>query len=374
MSEMNTEQKIIKNKVGLLKLSEMLGSVSEACKVMGYSRDSFYRFKELYDKGGELALREISRRKPCPKNRVEDQVEKAIIEMALEKPALGQVRVANELTKRGLFVSPTGVRSVWLRHDLETFRKRLKALEAKAAQEHIVLTEEQLRAMERAREEKEAHGEIETAHPGYLGAQDTYYVGTIQSVGRIYQQTFLDTYTKVVFAKLYDRKNALVAADMLNDRVLPFFEEQKVPLLRVLTDRGTEYCGQREHHEYQLYLAVENIDHSRTKARHPQTNGICERFHRTIQEEFYATAFRQKRYQSLDEVQADLDDWLDEYNRTRPHSGKYCYGKTPMQTFLDSLPLAREKMLDSFVNAAPAPERSPEPRSAGAGASSATVA
>ena len=192
---MNTEQKIIKNKVGLLKLSEMLGSVSEACKVMGYSRDSFYRFKELYDKGGELALREISRRKPCPKNRVEDHIEKAIMEMALEKPALGQVRVANELTKRGLFVSPTGVRSVWLRHDLETFRKRLKALEAKAAQEHIVLTEEQLRAMERAREEKEAHGEIETAHPGYLGAQDTYYVGTIKSVGRIYQQTFLDTNT-----------------------------------------------------------------------------------------------------------------------------------------------------------------------------------
>jgi hypothetical protein len=218
----------------------------------------FYRFKELYDKGSELALREISRRKPCPKNRVEEHFEMAIVELAVEKPALGQVRVANELTKRGLFVSPTGVRSVWLRHDLETFRNRLKALESKAAQEHIVLTEEQLRAMERAREEKEAHGEIETAHPGYQGAQDTYYVGTIKSVGRIYQQTFLDTYTKLAFTKPYDRKNALVAADMLNDRVMPFFEEQKVPLLRVLTDRGTEYCGQREHHEYQLYLAVEN--------------------------------------------------------------------------------------------------------------------
>lgn len=355
---MSTEEKIIKNKVGLLKLSEMLGSVSEACKVMGYSRDSFYRFKELYEKGGELALREISRRKPCPKNRVEEHVEKAVIEIALEKPAFGQVRVANELTKRGLFVSPTGVRSVWLRHDLETFRKRLKALEAKAAQEHLVLTEDQLRAMERAREEKEAHGEIETAHPGYLGTQDTYYVGTIKSVGRIYQQTFLDTYAKVAFAKLYDRKNALVAADLLNDRVLPFFEEHEIPLLRVLTDRGTEYCGQREHHEYQLYLAVENIDHSRTKARHPQTNGICERFHRTIQEEFYATAFRKKLYHSLEELQADLDDWLAEYNRTRPHSGKYCYGKTPMQTFLDSLSLAREKMLDSVSDLAPEPERS----------------
>jgi transposase InsO family protein len=355
---MSTDEKIIKNKVGLLKLAEMLGSVSEACKVMGYSRDSFYRFKELYDRGGELALREISRRKPCPKNRVEEQVEKAVVEIALEKPAFGQVRVANELTRRGLFVSPTGVRSVWLRHDLETFRKRLKALEAKAAQEHLVLTEEQLRAMERAREEKEAHGEIETAHPGYLGTQDTYYVGTIKSVGRIYQQTFLDTYTKVAFAKLYDRKNALVAADLLNDRVLPFFDEHEIPLLRVLTDRGTEFCGQREHHEYELYLAVENIDHSRTKARHPQTNGICERFHRTIQEEFYATAFRKKLYASLEELQADLDAWLDEYNRTRPHSGKYCYGKTPMQTFVDSLSLAREKMLDASFGSAPEQERS----------------
>ena len=343
---MSTEEKIIQNKVGVLKLAEMLGSVSDACKVMGYSRDSFYRFKELYENGGELALREISRRKPCPKNRVEEHVERAVVEIALDKPAFGQVRVANELTKRGLFVSPTGVRSVWLRHDLETFRKRLKALEAKAAQEHLVLTEEQLRAMERAREEKEAHGEIETAHPGYLGTQDTYYVGTIKSVGRIYQQTFLDTYTKVAFAKLYDRKNALVAADILNDRVLPLFEEHKIPLLRVLTDRGTEFCGQREHHEYELYLAVENIDHSRTKARHPQTNGICERFHRTIQEEFYATAFRKKLYTSLEELQTDLDAWLDEYNRIRPHSGKYCYGKTPLQTFLDSLSLAREKILD----------------------------
>jgi len=346
---MSTDEKIIKNKVGLLKLAEMLGSVSEACNVMGYSRDSFYRFKELYENGGALALREISRRKPCPKNRVEEHVEKAVVEIALEKPALGQVRVANELTKGGLFVSPTGVRSVWLRHDLETFRKRLKALEAKAAQEHLVLTEEQLRAMERAREEKEAHGEIESAHPGYLGTQDTYYVGTIKSVGRIYQQTFVDTYAKVAFAKLYDRKNALVAADLLNDRVLPFLEEHEIPLLRVLTDRGTEYCGQREHHEYELYLAVENIDHSRTKARHPQTNGICERFHRTIQEEFYATAFRKKLYTSLEELQADLDAWLEEYNRTRPHSGKYCYGKTPMQTFLDSLVLAREKMLDRLL-------------------------
>jgi transposase InsO family protein len=231
------------------------------------------------------------------------------------------------MTKRGLFVSPTGVRSVWLRHDLQTFAKRLKALEAKLAQQpRQVLTEAQVRAMEKVRQEKEAHGEIETAHPGYLGAQDTYYVGTIKSIGRIYQQTFIDTYTKVAFAKLYDRKNALAAADMLNDRVLPFFEENDVPLLRILSDRGTEYCGQREHHEYQLYLAVENIDHSKTRAKSPQTNGICERFHRTMQDEFYSIAFRKKLYSSLEQLQADLDGSVAKRRHESDRLGRSCNG------------------------------------------------
>ena len=249
---MNTAQKIIKNKVGLLKLAETLGNVSQACKVMGYSRDSFYRFKELYDSGGEAALQEISRKKPLLANRVSEEIEQAVVAFATEQPAYGQVRVSNELKKQGLFVSPGGVRGIWQRHNLETFRKRLKALEAKSAQEHFILTEAQLAALEKGRVEQEAHGEIETEHPGYLGAQDTFYVGTLKGVGRIYQQTFIDTYTKVAFAKLYDRKNALVAAELLNDRVLPFFEQQEVRLLRILTDRGTEYCGTVAHHEYEL--------------------------------------------------------------------------------------------------------------------------
>jgi transposase InsO family protein len=343
---MTTEEKIIKNKLGLIKLAKTLGSVSQACKVMGYSRDSFYRFKELYDKGGELALQEISRKKPCLRNRVEEHVEKAVVDFAIEKPAYGQLRTSNELKKKGIFVSPGGVRSVWLRHDLETFQKRLKALEAKMAQENLILTEEQLRALEKAKDEKESHGEIESLHPGYLGAQDTYYVGTLKGVGRIYQQTFIDTYTKIALVKLYDRKNALVAADFLNDRVIPWYDEHDVRLLRILTDRGTEYCGNRETHEYQLYLAIEDIDHSKTKARSPQTNGVCERFHKTILDEFYSVAFRKKIYHSIDEIQEDADRWIEEYNTQRTHSGKYCFGKTPWQTFLDSKKLADDKMLD----------------------------
>jgi transposase InsO family protein len=280
------------------------------------------------------------------KNRVEETIEKAVVDFAIDKPAYGQLRVSNELKKTGVFISPGGVRSIWIRHDLETFQKRLKALEAKAAQESLIFTEDQLKALEKAKEEKEAHGEIETAHPGYLVSQDTYYVGTIKGVGRIYQQTVIDTYSKLAFAKLYDRKNALVAADVLNDKVIPWFEEEDVRILRLLTDRGTEYCGAREHHEYELYLTIEDIEHTKTKARHPQTNGICERFHQTIQNEFYATAFRKKVYTSLEQLQEDVEKWLIEYNQERTHTGKYCYGKTPMQTFLESKHIAHEKMLD----------------------------
>ncbi len=164
-------------------------------------------------------------------------------------------------------------------------------------------------------------------------------------MGRIYQQTFIDTYCKVAFVKLYDRKNALVAADLLNDKVIPFFDAHGIPLLRMLTDRGTEYCGNRENHEYQLYLAVENIDHSRTRVKSPQSNGICERFQKTVLNEFYQVAFRKKIYSSIEELQADVDVWLKEYNEQRPHSGKYCFGKTPMQTFQETLNLAKEKMI-----------------------------
>ncbi|WP_173912930.1 IS481 family transposase [Acinetobacter sp. Marseille-Q1618] len=342
---MHTNNQIIKHKVGLLNLAEELQNVSRACKVMGVSRDTFYRYQELTESGDMDALINKSRRVPNFKNRVDDQIEQAVIDYAIQFPAYGQHRTSNELRKQGIFVSGSGVRSIWLRHDLENFKKRLKALEAKVAQDSIQLNDQQIAALERKHEDDVACGEIETAHPGYLGSQDTFYVGNLKGVGRIYQQTFIDTYSKVVHCKLYTTKAPITCADLLNDRVLPFYQSQDLPMLRILTDRGTEYCGKVEHHDYELYLAVNDIDHTKTKAASPQTNGICERFHKTILQEFYQITFRKKLYSSLEELQIDLDEWLKFYNTERTHQGKMCNGRTPFETLLDGKRIWAEKNL-----------------------------
>jgi len=341
----HTTEKVIAHKVGLLNLAEELQNISQACKVMGFSRETFYNYKKAVDENGVEALLEKSRRKPNLHNRVDPEVEAAVLKHALDEPSHGQTRASNELRKVGIFVSPTGVRSIWLRNDLACFKDRLKALEKHIAETGSVLTESQVQALERKQEEKEAHGEIETEHPGYLGSQDTFYVGTIKGVGRIYQQTYVDTFCKVAHAKLYTSKTPITAADVLNECVLPYYEEHGLPVLRILTDRGTEYCGKPEQHDYQLYLALNDIDHTRTKARHPQTNGIVERFHKTILNEFYQTTFRKKIYANLEQLQSDLDEWLLKYNTERTHQGKMCCGRTPFETLLDGKKIWKEKQL-----------------------------
>ena len=210
----------------------------------------------------------------------------------------------------------------------------------------VLINDRWYQALEKKKLDDEACGEIETAHPGYLGSQDTFYVGTLKGVGRVYQQTYVDTYCKVAHAKLYTTKTPITAADLLNDRVLPFHEEHDLPVLRILTDRGTEYCGRVDKHDYQLFLAINDIDHTKTKVKSPQTNGICERFHKTILQEFYQITFRKKLYETVEALQADLDQWIDFYNTERTHQGKMCCGRTPIETMIEGKKIWKEK----FVN------------------------
>lgn len=334
---MTQQQYIIRRKVNLVELAQTLGSISEACRKLGVSRQHYYDIKKALREEGLQGLLEKARNRPRYANRVSDEVEAKILEYSLEYPTQGQVRVANELMKLGVSVSPGGIRGVWLRHGLERKGERLKRLEKWAAETGGILTESQVQALEDAKEERQAYGEIETFHPGFLLGQDTLYVGWIKGVGRIYQQTGIDTYSNVGFAKLYLEKTAVTAADFLNDKVLPLFDEHGIRLLRTLTDRGTEYCGVPEQHPYQLFLHLNDMEHSKTKARNPQTNGITEKLNQTILDEFYKVAFRKKLYATLEEIQHDLDEFMNRYNTERTNQGRYCQGRTPMETFLSTL-------------------------------------
>lgn len=338
---MAQQKYIIGRKLNILDLASQLGNISDACRKLGVSRQHYYDIKSALEEEGVEGLLEKARNKPRIGNRIAPQIEDRVLSYSLEFPTHGQVRVSNELKQEGIILSPGGVRGIWLRHSLERKSLRLKRLEKWSAEKGNVLTESQVQALETAKEEKEAHGEIETFHSGFLLGQDTVYVGWIKGIGKIYQQTGIDTFSNVAFAKVYLEKTALTAADFLNDKVLPFFDEQGVSLMRTLTDRGTEYCGVRENHPYQLFLYLNDIEHSKTKARSPQTNGCTERLNQIILEEFYQVAFRKKRYTTLEEIQTDLDEYLKTYNTKRTNQGKHCEGKTPMQTFIEGKELAK---------------------------------
>ncbi|MBX3032587.1 MAG: IS481 family transposase [Bdellovibrionaceae bacterium] len=343
---MTQQQYILKRKMSIVELAAKLGNISEACRNLGVSRQHFYDIKTAIQEDGLDGLLEKSRRAPRTANRLSPEIEQKILDYSLEFPTHGQRRASNELKILGINVSDGGVRGVWARHDLLRKSKRLQRLEKFAAESGRILTESQVTALETAKEEKQAHGEIETFHPGFLFGQDTYYVGYIKGVGKIYQQTGIDTYSNVGFAKLYTDKTAITAADFLNDKVLPFFDAEQVRLLRVLTDRGTEYSGKVEQHPYQLFLHLNDIEHSRTKAYHPQTNGSTERLNQTIQDEFYAVAFRKTLYTSLEQIQADLDVFMRRYNEERTNQGKRCLGRTPKQTWDAGYELYKKYVID----------------------------
>ena len=345
--DMTNQEYIIKRKLNLVEFAEKMRNISKACKEYGVSRQHFYDIKHTLKTEGVEGLLSKTRKKPNLHNRVSPEIEKILLDYSLKFPTHGQTRASNELLKRGTKISSSGVRSIWLRNNLETKDLRLKRLEKWASENRGILTESQVQALEEQKIEKEAHGEIETHHSGFLLGQDTYYIGYIKGVGKLYQQTGIDTYSNIGFAKIYQDKTALVAADFLNDKVLPFFDDHGINLLRVLTDRGKEYIGSSSTHAYQLYLQLNDIEHSKTKVRSPQSNGCTEKLNQTIQEEFYNVAFRKKLYKSIEEIQIDLDDFMKFYNEKRTNQGKRCKGRTPMETFHEGVEKYYQLVFDS---------------------------
>lgn len=341
---MSTREQLIKARMGMLALSDELKNIAKACKLAGVSRSHFYEIKKAYETFGKEGLAPQTRRRPRMPNQTPPELERQILQMTEQYPTYSYVRLANQLKLVGIGASPAAVRNVWQRQGLATRFSRLLWLERRSAEGGIVLTERLLKLLQRTQarsQDPEAH--VESPHPGYLLCQDTYFVGTIKGVGRIYMQSVVDAFCSVGFGKLYLSKQPMTAVDVLNDRALPFYDERDVRVEHLLTDNGREFCGRPLQHPFELFLTVNEIMHRNTRVAAPYTNGFCERFHRTVADEFFKIAFRTKLYTSLAELQDDLDTWLEAYNTTRAHQGYRTQGRTPIQAFNDGLVARKEE-------------------------------
>lgn len=358
---MTAHSQSTKRKLSLLHLAQELGNVSKACKLMGYHRDTFYEIRRAFQVGGVAALVEEKKRgprNPHP-NRVAPEIEERILQFALDFPTAGAARVANELRLEGVDVSPTGVRGVWLRHDLETRTKRLLRLEREAQQETFVLTEQQIALLERYSADFRCR-HVESSRPGELLNQDTFYWGTLKGVGKVYVQVVVDVFCSLAFAKLYTSKMPITATDLLYDRVLPFYEMLGIEVGAVLTDNGREYCGRPDQHPYELLLAMEGIEHRTTKVRSPRTNGFVERMNRTLLDECFRVGGRTTWYESVEQLQADLDRFLERYNLRRSHQGYRLGGRTPAQAFGEATGVTADQLIALLT----APKEDPIPTAA----------
>jgi transposase InsO family protein/transposase-like protein len=335
---MTTQKKVARRKLSMLELATELGNVSKACKIMGYSRQQFYEIRRNFQTYGSQGLldRLPGARGPHP-NRVSQEVEQAVLDHSLAYPSHGCLRVAQELVLKGVQVSSGGVRGVWSRHQLLTKHERLLRLEREASKRKLKLSEDQVRMLERFSPEfRERH--IQTRHTGDLVAVDTFFVGTLKGVGKVYLQSVIDCYSRYAWGRLYTNKLPVSAVHVLNTDVLPTFEQHQAMITTVLSDNGREFCGRPDRHPYELFLQLEGIEHRTTKVRRPQSNGFVERLHRTLLDEHFRIQGRTKWYESLKEMQKDLDKYLEHYNNKRPHQGRKMNGQTPYKVFVKGLP------------------------------------
>lgn len=333
----NVHQKAARRKLNLLELAEEMGNVSRACRMIGYSRQQFYEIRRNYQTYGSAGLLDQlpGATGPHP-NRVSEEVEKGILDYSLLYPTHGCLKVAQQLNLQGYNVSSGGVRGVWSRNKLLTRHQRLLRLEQHHRETQFELSGEQVRLLEKfSPEYRERH--IQADYTGHLVAMDTFLVGTLKGIGRVYLQTVIDCHSRYAWGRLYTTKVPVTAVQTLNNEVLPFFEEHGVKIETVLTDNGREYCGRPDQHPFELFLQLEDIEHRTTRVRRPQSNGYVERLHRTLLDEHFRVAGRTKFYESVQEMQNDLDIYLEKYNTTRVHQGRNMNGRTPIQTFIEGI-------------------------------------
>ena len=334
---MTTRERITRRKLGLLQLAAELTNVSKVCRIMGYSRQQFYEIRRNYQTfGSEGLLDRLPGAKGPHPNRVEESVEAAILEHSLSYPTQGPMRVAQELALKGVQVSSGGVRGVWHRHDLLTRHQRLLRLEKSVREQTLDLSEDQIRALERFSPEFRERQIIVRA-TGELVAVDTFMVGALKGVGRIYLQSVIDCFSRYAWGRLYTTKLPVTAVHILNEDVLPTFDEHEIGIKTILSDNGREFCGRPDRHPYELFLQLEEIEHRTTRVRRPQSNGFVERFHKTLLDEHFRIMGRTKWYESVEQMQEDLDEFLHKYNHERPHQGRGMQGRTPYKVFLEGL-------------------------------------
>ena len=334
-------EKLARQRLSVLELAQTLGSVSTACRQRGVSRTQFYEYKKRFQEQGLAGLKDLPPiHKTHPQTTPPEIVER-VVALSLERPGWGCYKLSDYLKLQGVSISGPTIQTILARHGLGSKYERLLRLEERALEEGIELTPEQITLVEKANPcYRERH--VESARPGELLCQDTYFVGVFKGVGKVYLHSLVDTYGSYGFGFLYAGRVPEAAVALLHNDALPFYAAQGIPVGAILTDNGREFCG-TENHPFEFYLALNDVEHRRTKVRSPQTNGFVERFHRTIQAEFFQVALRQRFYATPEELQVDLDTWLVHYNTERPHRGYRNRGKRPMDTVNDYLTLVRQE-------------------------------
>jgi len=337
--------KLAHKRLSVLELAQELGSVSKACRQAGMDRTSFYEWKRRFQTHGMAGLKDLPPVAKSHPQTTPPQTVERVLALSLENPAWGCNRLSDHLALEGMALSSVTVQSILTKNGLGSRYERLLKLEERACREGIELSAQQVSLIEKANPAfRERH--VESSRPGELLCQDVFYVGQLKGVGKVYLHTVVDTYGSLAFGFLHTSKQPEAAVAVLHNDAVPFYRAREIPVMKVLTDNGREFCG-TDTHPYELYLSLSDIRHKRTRVSRPQTNGFVERFHRTILDEFFRLAFRTKLFQSVSELQADLDAWLVYYNRERPHQGYRNLGRRPLDTVNEflALPDWRERCL-----------------------------